>query len=205
MTPTDEQEPAAPAADVQPLSTEIEADFPGQEAESGVEAQPVVLVLEFEGLGALHKSFFTDERVTSELQKRLLGHVNGAVGLVVSYDSGRGLGSIRIQAESDQFTRPLGGPEAVDLESAVPLTKTVAFYRDWVASNFDFRVQNFDVSLELTRGSNVCTFKPEGAPPPDGTQISPCFMAGSEEVCGTVADMVLSVPAAHRKAVGRCF
>ena len=193
-----------PSAEVTALSSEIEADFPVQDGDVG-EAAPVSLVLEFEGLGALHKSFFADERVTAALQKRLQGHVSGAIGFIVSYDSRRGQGRIRIQAEADQFVLPLGEASSLDLKAAVPLTETVAFYRDWVASNFDFRVQNFDVSLEVTRGSTVCSFEPAGAPPPDGTEINPCFVASGEEVCGTLDDMVLSIPAAHHEAVGRCL
>ena len=194
-----------PSAEVTALSSEIEADFPDAGDRTGDEAEPVKLVLEFEGLGALHKSFFADDRVTSALQKRLQGHVSGAVGFVVSYDSRKGRGRIRIQAEAPQFVMPLGEAASLDLRAAVPLTQTVAFYRDWVASNFDFRVQNFDVSLEVTRGSAVCTFEPAGAPPPDGSEINPCFVASGEEVCGTLEDMVLSVPAAHHEAVGRCL
>lgn len=196
---------AAPSADVEALSAEIEAEFPAPQAGGDEEAAPVSLVLEFEGLGALHKSFFADERVTSELQSKLQGHLTGAVGIVVSYDSRRGQGGIRIQAEAGQLNRPIGGPSTLDFSALLPLSTTVAFYRDWVASNFDFRVQNFAVSVELTRGSSVCSFRPSGSPPPDGTQIDPCLEAGGEEVCGTLTDTMLSVPAAHHKAVERCL
>ena len=61
------------------------------------EAPAVKLFIEFDGIGALHKSFFMDERVTAQLQQRLRGHVDGAVGILVGFNHRSGRGNIRIQ------------------------------------------------------------------------------------------------------------
>ena len=169
------------------------------------EAPPVKLFIEFDGIGALHKSFFMDERVTAQLQQRLRGHVDGAVGILVGFNHRSGRGNIRIQVSPERLTVPLGQKTLLDLNSVVPLTKTAAFYRDWVASNFDFRVLNFDVGLDVTPNRTVCAFELDGAPPPDGSKLAPCFTVDGAEVCGNLQDMKLSISPAHHEAVGRCL
>ena len=163
------------------------------------------LYVEFDGIGALHKSFFADERVTAELQQRLRGHVDGAVGIIVGFDTRRAQGSIRIQVEPNRLTAEIGSSSSLNLNAVVPLTKTAAFYREWVASNFDFRVQNFEVGLDVTSGRHVCAFGLTGPPPPDGTQIAPCFTVDGMEVCGDLRGSRLTIPAAHRESLGRCL
>ena len=165
----------------------------------------VKLYVEFDGIGALHKSFFLDDRVTAELQERLRGHVDGAVGVRVAYDNRTGRGSIRIQVEPHKIVAAKGKSDEWSTSALTPFTKAAAFYRDWVASHFDLRVQNFGIGLDITPARALCAVEVAGSPPPDGEELAPCITVDGEEICGTPSGETLNFPAEHRDAVAKCF
>ena len=168
-----------------------------------VDAAPVKLYLDFVGIGAMHKTFFTDSRVTRKVQQKLRGHVSGSVGVLIGFE--RNQGRIRVQVAPDLLVASLGTPDAIQLNSLVPLTKAAAFYRDWVAGNYDLRVHNFEIGLDITPKDGVCKITVAGDPPPDGTEFAPCIEVDGTALCGELTEGVLRLPSAHHETVGRCF
>lgn len=164
---------------------------------------PVKLYLDFVGISAMHKTFFTDSRVTGKVQERLQGHVSGSVGVRIDFI--RNKGRIRIQVDPEYLVANLGTPDAIHLESLAPLTEAAAFYRDWVAGNFDLRIQNFDIGLDITPKNSVCKITVAGDPPPDGKEFSPCIEVDGTAYCGALADGILRLPPDYRDAVAKCF
>jgi hypothetical protein len=164
---------------------------------------PVKLYLDFVGIRPMHKTFFTDSRVTREVQKRLQGHVSGSVGVRIDFIKNQG--RIRIQVAPEYLVADLGTPEAIHLERLAPLTQAAAFYRDWVAGNFDLRVQNFEIGLDITPKNSVCKITVAGDLPPDGKEFSPCIEVDGTAFCGALADGILRLPPIHREAVAMCF
>ena len=164
---------------------------------------PVKLYLDFVGISAMHKTFFTDSRVTRKVQERLQGHVSGSVG--VRIDFVRNKGRIRIQVDPEYLVASVGTPDAIHLESLAPLTQAAAFYRDWVAGNFDLRIQNFEIGLDVTPKNSVCKITVAGDPPPDGKEFSPCIEVDGTAFCGALADGILRLPPGDRDAVAKCF
>ena len=97
-----------------PLASESE------DGDQDLAGPAVKLYVEFEGIGAMHKSFFLDDRVTVELQKRLRGHVDGAVGVSVAYENRTGRGSIRIQVEPQKIAAARGAQWSVAALTRLP-------------------------------------------------------------------------------------
>jgi len=173
------------------------------EAQEQVDAAPVKLYLDFVGIGKLHKSFFMDSRVTRKMQHKLQGHVSGSVGVLIGFKNNQG--RIRIQVDPKFLVAPLGTPDAIQMGSLIPLTQAAAFYRDWVAGNFDLRVHNFEIGLDITPNKSVCKITVAGDPPPDGTEFAPCIEVDGTALCGELTEGVLHLPPAHHETVGRCF
>jgi hypothetical protein len=135
----------------------------------------------------------------------LRGHVSGAVAVSIAYVNQTGRGHIRIQVGPEALVDELGRPEAMNLKALVPLTQTVAFYRDWVAGNFDLRIHNFDIGLDITPPKGVCKMTVVGDPPPDGTEFAPCIEVDGTAYCGELSEGVLRLPTAYCDAVAKCF
>ena len=203
----EESQETVPSREAQGVPSPAPIQVPPMAAENSDEgsAPSVKLYVEFDGIGALHKSFFLDDRVTAELQKRLRGHVDGAVGVRVAYENRTGRGSIRIQVEPHKIVAAKGKSDKWSTSALTPFTKTAAFYRDWVASHFDLRVQNFGIGLDITPARALCAVEVAGSPPPDGDLLAPCIAVDGEEICGTLSGETLSFPAGHRDAVAKCF
>jgi hypothetical protein len=206
-----EVEEKPPESNEQPIVKRV--DVPAQEdgikqstapeTQGQVGAVPVKLYLDFVGIGAMHKTFFTDPRVTRKVQQKLLGHVSGSVGVLIGFEKNQG--RIRVQVAPDLLVASLGTPDAIQLSSLTPLTQTAAFYRDWVASYFDLRVQNFEIGLDITPKKGVCKITVAGDPPLDGTEFAPCIEVDGTALCGELTEGVLRLPSAHHETVGRCL
>lgn len=201
----EDEEKAGPA--VKRVNLPALAEAAGPSATDSIDAQvksvPVKLYLDFAGIGALHKTFFTDTRVTRKLQQKLHGHVSGPVGVLIDFEKNQG--RIRIQVDPKYLVANLGSPDAVQMSSLVPLTQAVAFYRDWVAGHYDLRVHNFEIGLDITPKNSVCKITVTGDPPPDGTQFAPCIEVDGAALCGELTEGVLRLPPVHRDAVSRCL
>lgn len=199
------EEEAGPAVKRVNLPPLVEEADPAaiEAANEKVKSVPVKLYLDFVGIGALHKTFFMDTRVTRKVQQKLQGHVSGPVGVLIEFKNNQG--RIRIQVDPEFLVANLGTPGAVQMSSLVPLTQAAAFYRDWVAGNFDLRVHNFEIGLDITPKNKVCKITVTGDPPPDGTQFTPCIEVDGTALCGELTEGVLRLPPVHHDAVGRCF
>ena len=92
------------------------------------------------------------------------------------------------------------------IEALTPVTKALSDYRNWVWSNRDIRIGNFNVALVLNAGKAACKFTVTGDVfPPDGSELSPCVATAGKEFCGEITDGVLRFPAETQGAIAACF
>ena len=153
-----------------------------------VVSDPVEVVLVWEGISALHKGFFTDLELYSELTSDLTGHITSPVDLYIRYDSEEMIGDIRLRLAPDALPQdPSTAGDRIDLQALAPITTALASYRSNVAARFDFRVESFRVGIESYRGHRICSFSLAGKPPPDGRLISPCVEINGQQECGAAA------------------
>ncbi|MDG1481620.1 MAG: hypothetical protein P8R54_18645 [Myxococcota bacterium] len=187
--------------DVGKRGAEVEAPVAGPES---VPIEPVEVVLVWEGIGALHKGFFTDMELYSELTSDLTGHIASPVDLYIRYDSADMIGDIRLRLAPGALARvPSTAGDRIDLQALAPLTTALASYRSSVAARFDFRVESFRVGVESYRGHRICSFSLAGEPPPDGRLLSPCVEINGQQECGVASpDGVVYSPeaSAHIRA-----
>lgn len=201
-------EPAPPAVGVDPAAAEAQAEaLAARQAEeraqaeraalaqqpSGVQAggaqveaaEPVQVVLVWEGIGPLHKGFFSDAQATTGLSVGLAGTVRAPANVYVRYDSASFAGSVRLQLRPDTLRLPVRHQgDVVALGDLAPITRALAAYRSDVAGRYDVRVESFAVGIESFRGADGCVFGIAGAPPPDGSVVSPCVVVGGQQRCG---------------------
>ncbi len=202
--PTVAEERAAAEALAEALVAPDAAAEPPVSGPEPVPSEPVEVVLVWEGIGALHKGFFTDMELYSALTSDLTGHITSPVDLYIRYDSTEMLGDIRLRLAPDALARdPSAAGDRIDLQALAPITTALASYRSSVAARFDFRVESFRVGIESYRGHRICSFSLAGAPPPDGRLISPCVEINGQQACGEASpDGVVYSPeaSAHIKA-----
>ena len=148
--------------------------------------EPVQPELKWEGVGNLHKSFFTDPAVIEQLSADLTGEIRSPAPIAIRYDSKGFVGQIRLQIDPGALQRPVRAVgDTVQLQDLAPLTAALARYRSAVAGRFDLRVESFHVGLESVRPGRACVFRVAGKPPPDGRLVSPCVEINGQERCGT--------------------
>ncbi len=196
-----EQRAAAEAAaealvTLEPQTAEGVADAAGPE----VAGEPVQVVLVWEGIGQLHKGFFSDQEAVTELAVDLGGHLKPPADIHIRYDSQEMIGSIRLRLAPDALVHPvIAEGNRIDLQALAPITTALAGYRSGVAARFDFRVESFKVGIESYRGPRVCAFSLAGPPPPDGKLVSPCVEINGQQQCGeaTPAGVTFSTEAAE--------
>jgi len=140
--------------------------------------------LAWSGVGGLHQSYFSDAQALSGLRKALSeGLGGGAVVVEVAWDNEKHRGTIRAQLEHTSvkggFRLEAGG---VALGRLVPVTQALARYRDEVAGRYDIRVLSFHLEVSL---SGQCQVRAVGEHPPDGNDLSPCVLVGTQEHCGS--------------------
>lgn len=169
-------------------------------------ADPVEIVLVWQGIGNLHRSWFSSGAAVELLSKGFAGHVAGPANVYVRHDAQEYLGSIRLQLRPDtlRVEVPVEG-EVVDLAALAPITVALARYRSHVGGNYDLRVESFHVGIESFRGPHSCIFGVAGEPPPDGSLVSPCVQLDGAEVCGTTVAGGVRFEAAAVKKIRRCL
>lgn len=186
--PTAEEERAAAEAAAEALvSPETVGSTPSADAAGPPEvaAEPVQVVLVWDGIGQLHKGFFSDQEAVTELATDLAGHLRPPADVHIRYNSQEIIGDIVLRLAPDGLVAPVAvSGEQVNLQALAPITTALASYRSNVAARFDFRVESFRVSIESFRGHRVCQFSLAGAPPPDGRLISPCVDINGQQSCG---------------------
>lgn len=153
--------------------------------DASVQHAPVQVVLVWDGISALHQSFFADSEIVTGLSSDLAGEVRGPANVYVRYDSTKFTGSIRLQLRPDTLLRkPRREGDAILLQDIAPVTRALATYRTAVASRKDYRIESFAVGIESFRGPRACVFTVAGRPPPDGRLVSPCVQVNGKEHCG---------------------
>ena len=189
--PTPEQQRRAAEAAAEAAAAEQPA--PTTEGSAGsagppeIAADPVQVVLVWEGIGALHKGFFSDQESVTGLATDFAGHLKAPVDVTIRYESEEMIGSISLRLAPDALVGEIKttGNE-IPLQALTPITVALASYRSDVAARFDFRVESFAVGVESYRGHRICAFSLAGSPPPDGRLISPCVEINGQQHCGEV-------------------
>lgn len=169
-------------------------------------AEPVQIVLVWQGIGPLHKSFFSDADATTGLSVGLAGAVLAPANIYVRHDNKEFVGSVRLQLRPDTLRLPVRHDgDVVVLSDLAPITRSLAAYRTDVAQRFDVRVQSFSVGIESFRGAQSCIFGVAGQPPPDGSILSPCVVINGQQVCGQAEAAGVRFDPASAGAVRRCL
>ena len=168
--------------------------------------EPVELVLVWQGIGALHKSFFSTPALTAALSAGMGGTVKGPANIYIRHDNEEFVGSIRLQLRPDTRILPVAiSGDSVRLQDLAPITAALATYRSAVAGHFDFRVESFHVGIESFRGPHSCIFGLTGSPPPDGRVLSPCVQIDGVETCGTPTEEGVHFTPEAAKIVRSCL
>ena len=167
-------------------------------------AEPVQVVLVWQGISTLHKGFFSDPKATTALSVGLAGTVEAPANIYVRYDSTDFTGSVRLQLRPDTLRLPVRHQgEVVALSDLAPITRALAGYRNDIAGGYDLRLQSFTVGIESFRGADACVFGVAGTPPPDGSVVSPCVVVAGQQQCGQPeADGVRFTPEVARAIRG---
>jgi hypothetical protein len=148
-------------------------------------AEPVQIVLVWQGISRLHQSFFSDVALTTALSVGLTGEVRSPANLYVRYDAENFRGSIRLQLQPNGLEHAVRrSGDTLMLQDLAPITTALAQYRSGVAATKDFRIESFAIGLESFRGPRGCIFSVAGAPPPDGRLVSPCVEVNGHVLCG---------------------
>lgn len=152
---------------------------------ASLDADPVQVVLVWDGISNLHQSFFADPSIVTGLSAGLTGEVLGPANIYIRYDATNFRGSIRLQLRPDSLVRtPRRDGDVIMLQDLAPITTALAAYRSAVASQKDYRIESFSVGIESFRGARACIFDVAGRPPPDGRLVSPCVQINGREECG---------------------
>lgn len=183
-----------------PSSSSLEA------AEGAQVAELAQVVLVWEGISDLYKSFFSDRDAVTELAAGLGPWLESPADVTIRYNTEDSVGDILIKLRPGQMRQPVSvDGDVVGLQGLAPITVALATYRSTIASRFDFRVESFRVSLESYRGARVCQLSLAGAPPPDGRLISPCVSINGHRVCGQPTSAGVRFPAQSAADLAACL
>ncbi len=148
-------------------------------------APPVQPELKWQGIGNLHKSFFSTPDLVQQLSADLTGEVRSPAPVLIRYDSADFQGWIRYQLDPGALSRPVRVQgDVIALQDLAPITRGLARYRSAVSGRFDLRLESFKVEIESIRAGRACRFSLAGPPPPDGALISPCVDINGARQCG---------------------
>ncbi|MCB9676570.1 MAG: hypothetical protein H6737_15750 [Alphaproteobacteria bacterium] len=144
----------------------------------------VPIELQFVGVGGLHRRWFGDVGIVTDLSRGLGACMKDRAVVILSYDEEENIGRIRLVLDGDQVTcKPVATGASVELSAVRPLGEALAAYRDTIAGRFDFRVASFRIELELLDGTNGCVLQLGGQYPPDGSTWNNCVDLGGEQKC----------------------
>jgi len=196
----------APEAEAQAEAVAALDSQPKQAPEPVAGAEPVEIVLVWQGIGNLHRSFFSNAEAVSLLSTGLAGRVEGPANIYVRHDGVEYVGSIRLQLRPDTLQIEVGTEgDVIALQDLTPLTAALAGFRSYVAGHFDFRVESFSVGLESFRGPHSCIFGVAGEHPPDGLLVSPCVVVDGKERCGEATPVGVRFDPGVAKIVRSCL
>lgn len=168
----------------------------------GAELVPVEIV--WEGIGALYKSYFSDQKAITALSVALAPYFSETVQLTISFDSEKHLGRIRILVPPGALRTPPKASPA-DLQALSPLLVALAVYRDDLSSRYDIRIQSFHIGLDFFRGPVHCRVSAAGEPPPDGRLVDPCVLVNGQKQCGTPGPQGVAFVGETAAQVERCL
>ncbi len=168
-------------------------------------AELVPIEIQWEGIGALYKSYFSEQEGVTALSVALAPYIQGTVQLKVYFNQEEHLGKIRIQLPPGSLINLVPASPAVQLQQLAPITTALAAYRDHVASRFDLRVQSFHIGLDFFRGPVHCGIQVGGDRPPDGRLISPCVLVNGQEECGQPTPEGVVFQVEPSKKMARCL
>ena len=207
--PTAEEERAAAEAAAEALASPENGAQPHSAEAAGppeVAAEPVQVVLVWDGIGSLHKGFFSDPEAVTELATDLAGHLKPPADVHIRYNSQDMIGDITLRLAPDALVVPVAASQdQLNLQALSPITTALASYRSSVAARFDFRVENFRVGIESYRGHRICELGLAGAPPPDGKLISPCVDINGQQHCGEVSASGVTFSPEAAEGLRACF
>ena len=168
------------------------------------EASQVVLV--WDGISPLHKTFFLDEAAVEQLGRDLSGHVQPPANVYISFDSKWHTGRILLRLLPGTGVGLVPG-DSNDLNLALisPILQGLARYRSRVAARYDTRVESFHVGIDSYRGPNHCRFSAVGPLPPDGTMVNGCVQLNGTEHCGLSTDAGLRFEADVAETIRTCL
>ncbi len=170
------------------------------------EASPVEVVLVWQGIGQLHRGYFSDPDAVAALGRGLGGLVEGPANVYVRYSESERAGQIRLQLRPGTRRVPVAHDgEVIRLQDLAPVTRALAAYRKDIASRFDLRVASFDIGIESFRGAHTCVFTEAGPPVPAGEVVSPCVVVDGERVCGEAGEAGVRFPAATARTIRDCL
>jgi len=166
----------------------------------------VEVVVVWQGISPLHKTFFIDDGAMDQLGRDLAGHVQGPANVVISFDSKRHIGRILLRLLPGTGVGLEPG-EANDLNLGVlsPLLQGLARYRSRIAARYDTRVESFHVGIDSVRGPYHCRFSAVGPRPPDGTVVDGCVQVNEVDQCGVSGDAGIRFDAKTAEAIRACL
>ena len=174
---------------------------------TGDENSKLDLQLGFVFISHMHQQFFRTDEALSALYAAMNRHVKDKVTVVVSYRSKSHRGWVRAELAQSALKKEVGSVETgLVVDVLTPLTVALSDYRNWVWTNRDLRIANFNVALVLKSGKAECRFTVTGDVfPLDGSELSPCVETAGQEFCGEITDGVLRFPADAQGALAPCF
>ncbi len=144
----------------------------------------VPLSIGFTGVGTLHRGFFTDQGLLTELSQGGAACTGQPLEVVVTYEERSRVGRVVgvIAREHLRCHAPAGQP--VDAAPLAPLLRAVASYRNGVGAAKDMRIYAFRAGLHVRDANGGITLWATGQEPNDGSTWSPCVYLDNREVCG---------------------
>jgi hypothetical protein len=187
-------------------ATSVEPAAPIGVAAGAPGGEPVEVVLAWEGISSLYRSFFSRSEAITSLSASLGGQVTGPANVHIRYDSAAFLGQIQLQLRPGTRLVPVGhGGDRIQLQDLHSLTEPLAAYRADLSARFDVRIASFRVGIEAHRGATVCRFGIAGGPPAGGRVVSPCVEINGIEACGKATPTGILFSPKDARAIEICL
>lgn len=178
----DDEEPRAPVAAPAPAPAP-----PALRTVVG-DGSDASVALAFEGVGGLHRKFFSEPRLVGNLASALGPCLRGEATVRVRWEEEVRVGRITLEVDPAVLVCGIAARgDALDLSALAPVGRALAGYRDAVAGAFDLRVASFRGEVRLP-GQPACTLRLGGGFPPDGSRWHPCVELGDRTVCADGGD-----------------
>lgn len=168
--------------------------------------ESVQVVVVWQGISPLHKTFFLDDAAVEQLGRDLAGHVKAPANVYISFDSKWHIGRIllRLLPGTGVGLEP-GDANELNLGVISPVLQGLARYRSRIAARYDTRVESFHVGIDSFRGPNHCRFSAAGPQPPDGTVVDGCVQLNGVDQCGVSLDAGIRFDSETAEAIRACL